>query len=63
LPGADRFFVEGIKVENESGDDPYRELARQTLTAKPYGEPPRLTIGQRLAAVIHSALRFPGGRK
>ena len=30
---AGHFFAEGIKLENESGDDPYRELARQTLTA------------------------------
>jgi hypothetical protein len=33
--GAERFFAEGIKLANESGDDPYRELARQTLTATP----------------------------
>jgi replication-associated recombination protein RarA len=31
--GAAHFFAEGIKLENVSGDDPYRELARQTLTA------------------------------
>jgi replication-associated recombination protein RarA len=31
--GAEHFFAEGIKLENASGDDPYRELARQTLTA------------------------------
>jgi replication-associated recombination protein RarA len=33
--GAEHFFAEGIKLENESGEDPYGELARQTLTAKP----------------------------
>ena len=33
--GAEHFFAEGIKLENESGEDPYRELARQTLTACP----------------------------
>ena len=33
--GAEHFFAEGIKLENETGDDPYRELARQTLTAGP----------------------------
>jgi replication-associated recombination protein RarA len=31
--GAEHFFDEGIKLANEAGDDPYRELARQTLTA------------------------------
>jgi replication-associated recombination protein RarA len=31
--GAEHFFVEGIKLENESGEDAYRELARRTLTA------------------------------
>jgi replication-associated recombination protein RarA len=31
--GAAHFFFEGIKLENESGDDPYRELARRALTA------------------------------
>ena len=31
--GDEHFFAEGIKLENESGEDPYRELARQTLTA------------------------------
>jgi replication-associated recombination protein RarA len=36
--GADHFFAEGIKLANESGDDPYLALARQTLTAKPAGE-------------------------
>jgi replication-associated recombination protein RarA len=29
--GAEHFFAEGIKLANESGDDPYRELARQSL--------------------------------
>jgi replication-associated recombination protein RarA len=33
--GADHFFEEGIKLENEQGEDLYRELARQTLTAGP----------------------------
>lgn len=33
--GAEHFFAEGIKLENEAGDDPYRELARQTKTAAP----------------------------
>src|SRR5580704_12365656 len=33
--GAEHFFAEGIKLENETGADPYRELARQTLTAGP----------------------------
>jgi hypothetical protein len=33
--GAEHFFAEGIKLENESGDDPYRELAQKTLTAGP----------------------------
>jgi replication-associated recombination protein RarA len=33
--GAEHFFAEGIKLANETGEDPYRELARQTLTAKP----------------------------
>jgi hypothetical protein len=33
--GAEHFFAEGIKLENVSGDDPYRELARNTLTAAP----------------------------
>jgi hypothetical protein len=36
--GAEHFFAEGIKLANETGDDPYRELARQTLMAKPDGE-------------------------
>jgi replication-associated recombination protein RarA len=31
--GAEHFFAEGIKLADESGDDPYRELARQTLMA------------------------------
>src|SRR2546421_3982133 len=33
--GAEHFFAEGIKLPNETGADPYRELARQTLTAAP----------------------------
>jgi replication-associated recombination protein RarA len=33
--GAEHFFAEGIRLENESGQDPYREPARQTLTAGP----------------------------
>ena len=33
--GAEHFFAAGIKLENESGDDPYRDLARRTLTATP----------------------------
>jgi hypothetical protein len=36
--GADHFFDEGIRLENERGDDPYRELARKTLTAAPNAE-------------------------
>jgi replication-associated recombination protein RarA len=36
--GADHFFTEGIKLENERGDDPYRELARQTLLTAPMAE-------------------------
>jgi replication-associated recombination protein RarA len=31
--GAHHFCAEGIKLENERGEDPYRELARQTLMA------------------------------
>ena len=30
--GFDHFFAEGGRLENEVGDDPYRELARETLT-------------------------------
>ena len=37
--GAEHFFAEGIKLTNETGEDPYRELARQTLTAKTSAEP------------------------
>jgi hypothetical protein len=33
--GAEHFFAERIKLENQSGEDPYRELAKQTLTAGP----------------------------
>ena len=36
--GAEHFFAEGIKLANESGDDPYRELAEQTVTAGPAAE-------------------------
>jgi hypothetical protein len=36
--GAEHFFAEGIKLDNEAGDDPYRELARPTLTATPAAE-------------------------
>jgi replication-associated recombination protein RarA len=36
--GFDHFFTEGGKLENEAGEDPYRELARQTLTAAPAEE-------------------------
>ncbi|HEX4590682.1 MAG TPA: hypothetical protein VH120_12170, partial [Gemmataceae bacterium] len=36
--GAEHFFAEGIKLANESGDDPYHALARQTLTAAPVVE-------------------------
>jgi replication-associated recombination protein RarA len=32
--GAEHFFAEGINLANETGDDPYRELARQTLTTE-----------------------------
>jgi hypothetical protein len=35
---AEHFFAEGIKLANESGDDPYHALARQTLTAAPVVE-------------------------
>jgi replication-associated recombination protein RarA len=31
--GAEHFFAEGSKLENEAGEDPYRELARETLTS------------------------------
>jgi replication-associated recombination protein RarA len=37
--GAEHFFAEGIKLANETGDDPYRELARKTLTGAPASEP------------------------
>lgn len=37
--GTDHFFAEGIKLANESGDDPYVELARQTLAAEPAAAP------------------------
>ena len=30
--GFDHFFAEGGRLENEVGDDPYKELARETLT-------------------------------
>ncbi len=46
--GAEHFFAEGTKLANEAGDDPYRDLARETLTAKteaaaePAGAEPRL---------------------
>src|SRR5450755_989479 len=30
--GAEHFFAKGIRLMNESGEDAYRELARQTLT-------------------------------
>src|SRR5262249_38553758 len=33
--GAEHFFAEGIKLANESGEDPYRELAGQTLLDQP----------------------------
>jgi replication-associated recombination protein RarA len=33
--GSEHFFSEGIKLENESGDDPYRELARNALSVHP----------------------------
>jgi replication-associated recombination protein RarA len=36
--GAEHFFAEGIKLANEAGEDPYRELARQKLTAAPVVE-------------------------
>jgi hypothetical protein len=36
--GAEHFFEEGIKLENDQGDDPYRELARRTLTIGPVGK-------------------------
>jgi hypothetical protein len=36
--GAEHFFAEGIKPENETGGDAYRELARQTLAACPATE-------------------------
>ncbi|HEX4591008.1 MAG TPA: hypothetical protein VH120_13815, partial [Gemmataceae bacterium] len=47
--GAEHFFAEGIKLENESGEDPYRELARQTLTAAPVVES---TIGDAEARLF-----------
>jgi hypothetical protein len=31
--GAEQFLAGGIKLVNEVGEDPYRELARRTLTA------------------------------
>ncbi|HEX4592005.1 MAG TPA: hypothetical protein VH120_18870 [Gemmataceae bacterium] len=36
--GAEHFFAEDMKRENETGEDPYRELARQTLTMAPVVE-------------------------
>ena len=36
--GDDHFFEEGIKLENERGEDPYRELARRSLMAAPKSE-------------------------
>jgi hypothetical protein len=33
--GAEHFFAEGIKLANEAGDDPYRELALQALKTAP----------------------------
>jgi replication-associated recombination protein RarA len=36
--GADHFFEEGIKLENERGEDLYRELARQAQAAAPNRE-------------------------
>jgi replication-associated recombination protein RarA len=47
--GAEHFCAEGIKLANESGDDPYRELARQTLTAAPIVES---TIGDAEARLF-----------
>jgi hypothetical protein len=33
--GAEPFFAEEIKLENESGDDLYRKLAREMLAPQP----------------------------
>jgi hypothetical protein len=46
--GSEHFFEEGIKLENESGDDPYRELARQTLTVAPVVESATIDAEGRL---------------
>ena len=36
--GFDHFFAEGGKLVNEVGDDPYKELARETLTKGKAGQ-------------------------
>jgi hypothetical protein len=46
--GPEHFFANGIKLENTSGDDSYRELARKTLTAAPAAESIAGDAGARL---------------
>jgi replication-associated recombination protein RarA len=46
--GFDHFFAEGGKLANEAGEDPYREQARQTLTAKPAEKSPLADAEPRL---------------
>jgi hypothetical protein len=46
--GDEHFFAEGIKLENEVGEDPYRDLARQTLIVAPREESSAVEAEPRL---------------